>query len=133
MKYFAFKSALIGAFLPVAAFAQAEQEPLAIFFNTGSTRVAAEGRDTLDEAARLFRAGNPIVMIVSGSADTVGDADRNLQLSIRRAQSVADGLVARGIPAERLQVLGRGNSELAVDTDAGVDQKENRVVEISWR
>ncbi|PYE84101.1 OmpA family protein [Pseudoroseicyclus aestuarii] len=118
---------------PEDASAQAPDDSLAIFFRTGSARVDADQQQTLDQAARLFREGSPIVMIVSGGADTVGDATRNLDLSIRRAQQVADGLVARGIPAERLQVLGRGNSELPVETADGVDQRLNRQVEITWR
>lgn len=126
-------AALSLSVMPALAFAQAEQEPLSISFPTGAAAVPADGLDTLDEAARLFRAGNPIVMIVTGGADTVGNAGRNLQLSVARAQAVADGLVARGIPADRLQVLGRGTTELPVDTSAGVAEQANRVVEISWR
>lgn len=126
---------LIAALLlsPSLAFAQTEQEPLSIRFPTGAASVPADGTSTLDEAARLFRAGNPIVMIVTGGADTVGDPQMNLALSVARAQSVADGLVARGIPADRLQVLGRGTTELPVDTDTGTAEEANRVVEISWR
>lgn len=108
-------------------------ESLKIYFDSGSARVQGDQQATLDEAARLFRDGSPIVMIVAGGADTVGDPDSNLDLSVRRAQVVLDGLVARGIPAERLQLLARGNSELAVETPAGVESRENRRVEISWR
>ena len=126
-------AALSLSLMPALAFAQAEQEPLSISFPTGAATVPASGLDTLDEAARLFRAGNPIVMIVTGGADTVGDAGRNLELSVARAQGVADGLVARGIPADRLQVLGRGTTELPVDTSTGIAEQANRVVEISWR
>jgi OOP family OmpA-OmpF porin len=110
-----------------------EQDSLKIYFGSGSARVDAEQRATLDQAARLFREGSPIVMIVAGGADTVGAPDSNLDLSIQRAQAVADGLVARGIPADRLQVLGRGTSELPVETGDDVDNRENRVVDISWR
>ncbi|MEI4488590.1 OmpA family protein [Frigidibacter sp. MR17.14] len=117
---------------PAPAEAQ-EVEPLSIYFGTGSSSISTEGTLVLDEAARLFRAGDPIVMIVAGGADTIGDPRSNLELSIRRAQKVADGLVARGIPVERLQVLGRGQSDLAVTTDTNVDNAQNRVVEISWR
>ena len=116
-----------------AAIAQEAPESLRIYFATGSAAVAPDQRDTLDQAARLFRDGEPIVMIVAGGADTVGSADVNLDLSVARATAVADGLAARGIPAERLQVLGRGNSELPVPTEAEVDERENRVVEITWR
>ena len=112
-----------------------DQKPdgLRVYFASGSAALSPVETATLDQAARLFREGSPIVMVVSGAADTVGRPERNLTLSIRRAQAVADALVARGIPAERLQVLGRGNSELPVATSDGVDTRENRVVDISWR
>jgi len=112
---------------------QTNADTLKIYFQTGSAGISSDGRGTLDQAARLFRDGNPIVMIVAGGADTVGKPDYNLRLSIWRAQAVADGLVERGIPVDRLQVLGRGTSELAVETDDGIAKRENRVVEISWR
>jgi outer membrane protein OmpA-like peptidoglycan-associated protein len=110
-----------------------EQDSLKIYFSSGSSRIDPDQEATLDQAARLFREGSPFVMIAAGGADTVGAPDRNLALSIERAQSVVDALVARGIPVERLQVLGRGTTELAVDTRAGVASRENRVVEITWR
>lgn len=125
---------LASSLTALPAFAQTEgPEPLKILFDTNAATVPGNGVETLDQAARLFRDGNPIVMIVSGGTDTVGDPAYNLDLSLRRAQAVAAGLAERGIPVERLQVLGRGASELAVDTEEGVDNPDNRVVEISWR
>lgn len=109
------------------------QDSLQVFFGTGSAQIKSDQQTTLDQAARLFREGNPFVMIISGGADTVGTPDNNLRLSLKRAQAVADGLSDRGIPTERLQVLGRGVSELAVETASGVSEERNRVAEITWR
>ncbi|MBC7737225.1 MAG: OmpA family protein [Candidatus Saccharibacteria bacterium] len=111
----------------------ATPEALKIRFRTAVSTIDADQFAVLDEAARLFRDGSPLVMIVAGSADTVGSADLNLQLSIRRAQSVAFALADRGIPIERLQVLGRGNSELEVNTANDTPNAENRSVSITWR
>ena len=99
----------------------------------GSAILAADQADQLDKASRLFRDGNPVVMVVTGTADTVGDPVSNLDLSIRRARAVTAGLVQRGIPIERLQVLGQGNSELPVNTDDEVPNEENRSARITWR
>ena len=87
----------------------------------------------LDQASRLYREGKPIVMIVSGSADATGSAANNLQLSQRRAQSVLKGLVSRGIPVERFQVLAKGGTDPAVPTPPGVGEERNRSVELTWR
>lgn len=113
--------------------AEAPQESLKIFFETGSSRIDRDQSAVIDQAARLFREGDPLVMIVSGVADTVGDPAKNLDLSLKRAQAVVTGLTERGIPAARLQVLGRGTSELEVETDPGVAEDQNRVAEITWR
>ena len=116
-----------------AAGAQEEVEGLKVYFDLGSARVASDQQDVLDRAARLFRDGDPYVMILAGGADTVGPPGPNLDLSLNRANAVADQLVARGIPVGRLQVLGRGTTDLEVETADGVAEAENRVVEITWR
>ena len=113
--------------------ARAAEESVTVLFQTGQARLMPDQRGRLDRAARVFRDGNPVVMIITGSADTVGDPSINLDLSIARARAVADGLVARGIPIERLQVLGQGNSELPVSTDDEVPLVENRSARITWR
>lgn len=113
---------------------EAEEAPwLKVYFNSGSASISADQAATLDRAVRTFREGDPFVMIVAGGADKVGDPAANLGLSLQRATAVATALTNRGIPIERLQVLGRGNSELQVSTPDGVAEEENRVVEISWR
>ena len=119
--------------MSAAAMAQEAPESLKVYFETGSANIGADQAQTLDQAARLFRDGNPIVMIVSGVADTVGPPDVNLALSVERAEAVVQGLTDRGIPVGQLQVIGRGNSELEVDTEADVAEPENRIAEITWR
>ncbi len=110
-----------------------EQEALRVFFETGQAALGSQQAEVLDQAARLFREGNPYVMILSGGADTTGPAEVNLDLSLSRARAVAEGLEDRGIPVDRLQVTGLGTTELPVETGPGVSESENRVVEITWR
>ena len=112
----------------------AEESPwLKVYFQSGSAAISSDQAATLDRAVRTFREGDPFVMVVAGGADKVGDPSQNLSLSLQRASAVASALTNRGIPIERLQVLGRGNSELQVTTPDGVAEEENRIVEISWR
>jgi outer membrane protein OmpA-like peptidoglycan-associated protein len=119
----------------VAATSAAPSAPssLHFYFDPGSAAVRAKDTTLLDQASRLYREGKPIVMIVSGSTDATGSAANNLQLSQRRAQNVMKGLVARGIPIERFQLVAKGETDLAVPTSAGVDEERNRSVELTWR
>lgn len=113
--------------------AQADGEGLLIRFAPGSAAVDPAERGKLDEAARLYRDGNPIVMVVTGAADRTGPADVNLRLSVARAESVIRGLVDRGIPIDRLQLAAKGETEPATPTEDGVAEARNRVVEVNWR
>ena len=106
---------------------------LVLLFGPGSAALGAQNEAILDKASRLYREGRPIVMIVAGSSDTTGSAARNLLLSQERADAVARGMAARGIPPERTQILAKGVTALPVPTGPGVAEAQNRRVEITWR
>jgi outer membrane protein OmpA-like peptidoglycan-associated protein len=113
--------------------ALAAPAPLVVLFDVGSTTIRKEDKAVLDHASRAYSEGKPIVMILTGTADRTGSAEVNLELSQLRAQAVLKGLLARGIPADRFQVLAKGETELPVATNSGVAELQNRRVEITWR
>ena len=106
---------------------------LVLLFNTGTYTLDARNEAILDQASRLYREGRPIIMIASGSTDAVGQPAENLLLSQRRATAVVRGMIARGIPAERTQILAKGETNPAVPGQRGVPEPQNRRVEITWR
>lgn len=126
-----------------AAFAQSPQpsptapakapDSLSVYFDSGSAAINQKGDRALDQAARTYRDGKPIIMVVSGGSDATGSAAGNLKPSQDRADKVLQGLVARGIPIERFQVLAKGQTEPAVPDPEGTPEPANRRVEISWR
>ncbi len=113
--------------------APAGSPSLVIYFQSGSSTLRPEDKAVLDRASRAYNEGKPIVMILTGTSDRVGNAEKNLTLSQRRATAVLTGLLDRGIPADRFQVLAKGETELAVPTGQGVSEAQNRRVEITWR
>ncbi len=108
-------------------------DSITVYFASGSTAIRQADLDKLDFAARLYREAKPIVMQVAGSADSTGNAEANLRLSQSRADAVFRGLVARGIPAERFQILAKGVTDLPVPGSPGVPDERNRRVQITWR
>ena len=100
-----------------------------------------EGKDKLTpdserEVERVFAeiAARPYPeILVIGHTDAVGNAQFNDQLSRQRAQRVRDDLVKRGIPADRIEVSGRGKREPLIPTSEGVSEPKNRRVEINVR
>lgn len=124
-----------------ASTASAEPQPakasggpasLVVLFEPGSSELRAKDKAILDHASRAYNQGKPIVMIITGSSDRTGAPQANLSLSERRATAVLRGLLDRGIPADRFQVLAKGETELPVPTQRGKAESQNRRVEISW-
>lgn len=116
-----------------AAKAATGSPSLVVYFQSGSSSLRPEDKAVLDRASRAYNEGKPIVMVLTGTSDRVGNAQQNLTLSQRRATAVLTGLLDRGIPADRFQVLAKGETELAVPTKAGISEAQNRRVEITWR
>lgn len=102
-----------------------------VFFDTGSSALTDAARRTLDQAARLYRDGGPIgTFVITGYADSSGGEYANLLLAGRRALAAREALVARGIPAARLQLQALGSS-LPPHPETAQPENNRRVV-ISW-
>lgn len=94
-----------------------------IFFDVNESRLRPESLSEL-ESLRDILARNPQWRIqVNGHTDNAGDAQRNLALSLKRAQSVVDYLIKQGISGDRLQAKGYGSERPLVSND---DEKEGR-------
>lgn len=132
-------AALVVASWPSLAQTSADEEPgkapesLAFYFDHGSASLRDQDEELIEQAGRLYREGNPIVMVVAGSTDATGSAEQNLRLSQRRAEAVLRALIAQGIPAERFQLVAKGETELSVATGDGVPEQRNRRVDLTWR
>ena len=82
-----------------------------IFFETDSAAIKEESFPVLDAVAKLL-AGMPDVRVrIEGHTDDVGTAEHNLDLSKRRARSVATWLIQNGkIDTNRLETEGYGKT-----------------------
>jgi OOP family OmpA-OmpF porin len=114
------------------ASAAAPPSDVQVFFDRGSSTLTDAANKKLDQAARFYREGDSIVMfVVTGYADSTGGEYTNLLLSGQRALATKEALVARGIPAARLEVQAMGSS-LPSDPKAAVPENNRRAV-ITWR
>jgi len=102
-----------------------------VTFDTGSWEITPDQIGRLAGIAeglnRAIRQNPREVFLIEGYTDTVGDADDNLSLSDRRAESVALALTQEfGVPAENLSTQGYGEQYLKVPTD-GPERANRRV------
>ena len=67
--------------------------------------------------------------MITGHTDARGAEAWNLQLSLMRARSVADYLVAAGVGVERLRVDGKGSANPVADNNTEIGRRMNRRIE----
>jgi outer membrane protein OmpA-like peptidoglycan-associated protein len=83
----------------------------------------------------LWRAYNAMVansnvnVVITGHTDNVGSEKYNQNLSLRRAQSVKNWLVSKGIDSNRMRTVGRGKLEPIADNNTEEGRLENRRIE----
>jgi len=82
--------------------------------------------DSLVEQLKLFALEK---IVITGHADRIGSAAYNQRLSERRAGAVKDYLVEKGVDAQRIETLGRGENEAATGDacrNMGAENRANR-------
>jgi outer membrane protein OmpA-like peptidoglycan-associated protein len=85
----------------------------------------------LDEAARILTETHEGALVrIEGHADWTGPEAYNQGLSERRAKSVRDYLVSRGVEASRLTTVGYGESRPIADNETREGRALNRRVEL---
>jgi outer membrane protein OmpA-like peptidoglycan-associated protein len=100
-----------------AAAAHVNSVFLPIRFGFDSDRLDAAGTKEALRLSEFIKANHVGTLIITGHTDDVGDANYNLDLSSRRAKSLADFLLSDGVDA-RITIIGKGESEPPAYTDA---------------
>jgi outer membrane protein OmpA-like peptidoglycan-associated protein/opacity protein-like surface antigen len=97
-----------------------------VYFDWNEYGLTGPAAQTIAAAAQQAAACGISRVSVIGHTDRSGSAEYNVGLSERRAKTVRDELVRRGVAANAINVAGRGESEPAVDTPDGVREPQNR-------
>ncbi|GIU66760.1 hypothetical protein PsB1_0914 [Candidatus Phycosocius spiralis] len=100
-----------------------------IQFGSGSAVLSEESKPLLNALADVAKRCKTYLVELGGHTDARGDATANQALSERRAQSVADYLVTKSVPASLLEVTGYGETRPKDTRDNAKAQAKNRRIE----
>jgi outer membrane protein OmpA-like peptidoglycan-associated protein len=104
-----------------------------LYFIEGTTDLTPESRPVLDELRAEVARRPGVDVEVTGHTDTVGSAEDNDALSLRRAEQILGVLAAAGIDRSLMTAVGRGERALRQPTADNVESAVNRRVEVLVR
>jgi len=102
-----------------------------VFFETDSSELTPQARATLDKQAQWLNLYNRYAFTIEGHADERGTREYNIALGARRAQTVRDYLVSRGLSAQRMHTISYGKERpVAVCDDISCWSQNRRAVTV---
>ena len=104
--------------------------PSDITFDVNQSDIKPGFYETLNSVSLVFKEYKKTTISVYGHADSTGPAEYNMELSKRRAMSVANYLASQGVAAGRLQAVGFGETRPIADNSTEAGRRANRRVEI---
>jgi OOP family OmpA-OmpF porin len=101
-------------------------------FDFDKSAIKPKGKEALDEVVRkLNLAGAELRLITStGHTDSVGSTEYNIDLSLRRAESVKAYLISQGIDGGQINSVGVGERQPFANNTTAKGRAQNRRVDI---
>ena len=97
-----------------------------VYFDTDMYDIRADAQPLLDAQSGWLRRYGSVQVRIEGNADERGTREYNLSLGARRANSVRDYLVSRGVTADRIATISFGK-EQPIDPGSGEESwQKNR-------
>lgn len=101
-----------------------------VLFELDQSKLMTIAETRLDQVAEVLLAERNAEIVVHGHTDSQGKEGYNKELSQRRAESVANYLVTKGIAQDRIKAVGKGESEPVASNKTPEGRANNRRVEI---
>jgi outer membrane protein OmpA-like peptidoglycan-associated protein len=102
-----------------------------LLYDFDSDAVKPEARNNLRELVRSLEKYPDSDLLILGHTDSVGTAEYNKDLSVRRADAAAEYLISQGLRRTRVGTGGLGEEEPLFSNDAESGRRQNRRVEVA--
>ncbi len=100
-----------------------------INFKTNSAKITKGSHRILDKAVQVLNDYPDVKLEISGHTDNVGKEEYNKELSQKRAESVMEYMVSKGISSDRLTAVGYGMDKPLTSNKTRADRAKNRRTE----
>ena len=94
---------------------------------------SAEAAATLDDFIKIANTLDGTIIQIEGNINAVDSTDGGQQLSYNRAQTVANYLISQGVDANRIIIIGNGNTKMIGDPNTDEGKTMNRRVDVMFK
>lgn len=101
-----------------------------VLFESGQTQLRDEARSSLVEVVDLLQSEPDKKIRIEGHTDSTGDAETNLEISEKRANTVLEALVALGVDPARVTTAGMGEDFPIASNESEEGRSRNRRVDV---
>lgn len=101
-----------------------------ILFDVNSYQLKDASRENIAELSEILQKYEDTNIMFSGYTDNTGSEEYNQKLSEDRAKAVAEYAAFTGVDAERMTIIGYGESDPVADNSTATGRQQNRRVEI---
>lgn len=108
------------------------EEAYEITFPFDSDKIDEESYPVIDFIVKFMEKFPDVMVELAGFTDQIGNEKYNFRLSLRRALSVRDYMVNKGIDRRRIRVMGFGEHMPIVEGETKKDLRMNRRVEYNF-
>ena len=101
-----------------------------VYFDSGKAIVKSAYNPELKKAVDFMKKNPTAVLHINGHADSVGNEDSNMKLSVNRANAVKNYLKNKGISVSNMVITGLGENQPIGDNATSTGRAKNRRVEL---
>jgi OmpA-OmpF porin, OOP family len=102
------------------------------YFDFGKSTLKPAGKSRIDAELGKLNGSTLNSAVAIGHTDSIGTDAYNQKLSERRAQAVKDYMVSKGVPADKIQIKGMGESQPLANNKTKDGRAKNRRVEVDF-
>lgn len=102
-----------------------------LLFDVNKSDLQPAAKSNIESLAKILNKYPDTNILVEGDTDNSGSDTYNMQLSERRAQTVASYLMGLGVSGQRISTIGLGETNQITSNDTEYGRQQNRRVEVA--
>jgi len=111
---------------------QAQNQKETVLFDYDRYILTADAQSKLDAVLSKMILSDLQSVVLNGNTDADGNSNYNVTLSKNRANTVADYLITKGIPSEKIRRSFEGENKPVAENESNSGKQQNRRVEITF-